>query len=353
MIDIGTALGLQEIDSVSATVDISEVGVMNPNAQAFYGINPHSSHVRVARVVGVTTVASLPAGGILSGQAALINLSGATPREMAVLPSAALVINFPSLGSSFNVSAATTQESQNLTEAVASRDRNVEQLRNTLRDAEAYGRAHDAYARDKSLPRPARSVVLESLVPFVRGERLVIIRANREQEIRDAVRFAQEMRLRAAILGGNDAWKVVDLLREQRVPVILTGVMDLPPREDDYYDTLYENASRLQKAGVMFSISTGDTGAQVRDLPFHAGMAAAFGLPRSEALKAVTLYPAQIMNVADRLGSLEPGKVANLVVTDGDLLEARTNVKYLFIKGEQIPLTSRHTELYEEFKNRD
>ena len=124
-------------------------------------------------------------------------------------------------------------------------------------------------------------------------------------------------------------------------------------REDDFYDTLYENAAKLQQAGVPFCISTGNTGAVVRNLPLYAGMVAAFGLARDEALKAVTIYPAQIMNVADRLGSIEKGKMANLVVTDGDLLEARTHVRYLFIDGRQVPLTSRHTELYDAFKDRN
>jgi len=221
-----------------------------------------------------------------------------------------------------------------------------------LRDAEAYGKAQDAYARDKTLPRPDSNVVLAALVPYVRGERPVIMRADRDTEISAAIRFAEEMHLKPIIMGGNDAWKVATTLKEKNVPVILTGVLDLPTREDDFYDVLYENAAKLQQAGVRFCISTGDTGAHVRDLPFQAGMAAAFGLPRAEALKAVTLYPAQIMNLADRMGSIEPGKVANLVITDGDLLEARTHVRYLFINGRQLPLTSRHTELYEQFKNR-
>jgi imidazolonepropionase-like amidohydrolase len=189
-------------------------------------------------------------------------------------------------------------------------------------------------------------------VPFVRGERPVIFRAEREKEIRDAIGFADEMRLLAIILGGNESAKVVALLKQKNVPVILTGVLNLPSREDDFYDTLYGNAASLRQAGVRFCISTGNSGANVRDLPFHAGMAAAFGLPQAEALKAVTLYPAQIMNLSDRVGSIEAGKIANLVITDGDLLDARTHVRYLFIKGRQLPLTSRHTELYEQFKDR-
>jgi imidazolonepropionase-like amidohydrolase len=353
MIDAGTSMGLVEIGSgAPGTVDLAEVGDMNPNAQAIVAVNPHTAHVGVTRVNGVTSVVTMPTGGIISGQAAVINLDGTTPLEMAVVPSAALVINFPRVTTT-TFDALFNPAQGNLTEAITARDRQLEQLRKLLRDAEAYGRAQDAYAHDQTLPRPDRNVVLASLVPFVRNERPVIIRADRETEIRAAVRFAEEMRLqRPIILGGNDAWKVAARLKEKNVPVILTGVLDLPNREDDFYDTLYANAAKLQQAGVRFCISTGDTGAHVRDLPFHAGMAAAFGLPHMEALKAVTLYPAQIMNVADRMGSIEPGKIANLVITDGDILDARTHVRYLFIAGRQLPLTSRHTELYDQFKNR-
>jgi imidazolonepropionase-like amidohydrolase len=353
MIDAGTSMGLVEIDSgAPGTVDLAELGEMNPNAQAIVAVNPHSAHINVTRVGGVTSVVTMPVGGVISGQAAVINLDGTTPREMAVVPQAALVINFPRVSSRSFDSFFSPQQQTNITEAITARDRQLEQLRKLLRDAEAYGKAQDAYAHDQTLPRPDRNVMLASLVPFVRGERPVILRADREAEIRAAVRFADEMHLRPIILGGNEAWKATALLKEKNVPVILTGVLDLPPREDDYYDVLYENASKLQQAGVRFCISTGDSGAHVRDLPFHAGMSAAFGLPRAEALKAVTLYPAQIMNVADRMGSIEAGKMANLVITDGDILEARTHVRYLFINGRQLPLTSRHTELYEQFKNR-
>jgi imidazolonepropionase-like amidohydrolase len=352
MIDAGTSLGLVEVGSgAPGTVDLTEIGDMNPNAQAIVAVNPHSAHVNVTRVNGITSVVTMPLGGIISGQAALINLDGTTPRDMAVLPSAALVVNFPR-ATTTSFDALFNPQSINLGDAISTRDRQLEQLRKLLRDAEAYGRAQDAYGRDKSLPRPEQSIVLASLVPFVRGERPVIMRADREAEIRAAIRFADEMHLRPIILGGDSAWKVAALLKERNVPVILTGVLDLPPREDDYYDSLYEAAAKLQQAGVRFCISTGNTGSNVRDLPYHAGMAAAFGLPRAEALKAVTLYPAQIMSVADRMGSIEVGKTANLVITDGDLLEARTRIRYLFINGRQLPLNSRHTELYDQFKNR-
>lgn len=353
MIDLGTNMGLTEISSgAPGTVDTAELGEMNPNAAAVWAVNPHSSHVAVTRVEGVTSVLSMPSGGTISGQAAFINLAGTSPREMAVVPQAALVIDFPRVGGGGGFAAQLAQ--QNITpDALTARDRRIEELRRMFRDAEAYGRAQDAHARDpRTVPRPTSDLKLAALVPYARGERPVLFRAERERDIRGAVRFAEELKLRPVIIGGSDSGKVARLLKEKDVAVILDSVLNLPLREDDPYDSLFENASKLQAAGVRFCISTGDSGAHVRDLPFHAGMAAAYGLPKAEALKSVTLYPAQILGVADRLGSVEQGKLANLVVTDGDILEARTRVRHLFIAGRQIPLVSRHTMLYEQFKDR-
>ncbi|MEK6282623.1 MAG: amidohydrolase family protein [Acidobacteriota bacterium] len=353
MIDAGTSLGLVEVgQGAPGTVDTSEVGELNPNAKAIFAINPHSAHIAVTRVDGVTNAVSIPLGGLISGQAAIINLAGTNQFEMAVVPMAALVINYPRSSARGGGGFFALIQETNLSETLANANRQVEQIRKMLRDAEAYGRAQDAVAKDQTLPRADRNIVLESLVPYVRGERPVIFRVDRETDIRAAIKFAEEMKLKPIILGGDDAWKVAALLKEKNVPVVLTGILDLPSREDDFYDTLYENAAKLQQAGVRFAISSGDSGANVRNLPFYAGMAAAFGLPRAEALKAVTLYPAQIMNVGDKLGSIEVGKMANLVVTDGDLLETRTHVRHLFIDGRQVPLTSRHTDLYDAFKNR-
>lgn len=354
MIDAATSLGLVEVgQGAPGTVDTTEVGELNPNAKAIIAINPYSAHIAVTRVDGVTSAMTVPLGGLISGQAAIINLVGTTPQEMAVVPYAALVINYPRAGGGGGGGGFFAEPQQtNLSEALAAANRQLEQIRKLLRDAEAYGRAQEAYAKDNTLPRPDQNVVLEALLPYVRGERPVLLRADREHDLRGAIRFAEEMKLKPVIIGGDDAWKIAGLLKEKNVPVILTGILDLPAREDDFYDVLYENASRLQQAGVRFCISSGDNGANVRNLPFYAGMAAAFGLPRAEALKAVTLYPAQIMNVADRLGSIEAGKIANVVVTDGDLLETRTHIRYLFIDGRAVPLTSRHTDLYDAFKNR-
>jgi len=354
MIDIGTSMGLVEVpQGASGTVDTSEVGEFNPNSRAIIAVNPHSAHIGVTRVEGITNVLSAPTGGLISGQAAFINLLGTSPKEMGVVQNAALVINYPRIsGGGGGGFGGFQQQQANLQDTLTANERQVEQIRKLLRDGEAYGRSLDAYAKDSSLPRPNVNVVLEALVPYVRGLQPVIFRADREVEIRGAIKFAEEMKLKPIILGGDDAWKVTSLLKEKNVPVILTGIFQLPNREDDPYDLLYENASKLQQAGVRFCISSGDAGAEARNLPLYAGMASAFGLSKTDALKAVTLYPAQIMNVADRLGSIEVGKMANLVVTDGDLLEIRTRIRYLFIDGRQVPLTSRHTELNDAFKGR-
>lgn len=348
MIDLATNMGLAEIPTgAPGTMDTQELGDMNPNISAFWSVNPHSAHIAVTRVAGVTNALSGPSGGIISGQAAFVNLFGSSSREMALIPEAALVIQFPRIGGGgfggFNVTP----------EALTQRDRRIEELKKIFRDAEAYGRAQDAYRKDpKSVPRPAIDPKLAALVPYARGERPILFRAERDREMRAVIRFAEELKLKPIILGASEGWKIASFLKEKNVPVILDGVLNLPLREDDGYDSLYENASKLQAAGVRFCISAGDSGAHVRDLPFQAGMAAAYGLPKAEALKSVTLYPAQIMGVADRLGSIQVGKLANLVITDGDMLEARTSVRHLFIAGRELPLVSRHTMLNDQFKDR-
>ncbi|MEO8623339.1 MAG: amidohydrolase family protein [bacterium] len=358
MMDSGTSLGLSEIpQGAASTVDVAEVGSFNPNAQAIYGINPHSAHVGVARVVGITNVISRPQGGIISGQAALINLSGYTVPEMSVVPRAAMVIELPSSGGRGGrgggaAAFLAAQGGGNAQAATLLRTRQLDSLRQMLRDADAYGKSLDAYEKDKTLPRPKHDAVLQSLVPAVRGQQPVMFPADRAADIRAAVAFAEEMKLKPIIVGGRDAVEVAAYLKQHDVPVLFDHVLDLPSREDDAYDINYSAPAKLAAAGVKFAITSGDCCSEVRNLPSIAGMASAFGLSKADALKAVTLGPAQIFGVGDRLGSLDVGKMANLVVTDGDMLEAKTNTRYLFIDGRLVPLDTKHTQLYDLFKGR-
>lgn len=358
MMDAATTMGLNEIpQGANATMDGTEVGNWNPNAMALWGFNPHSAHIGVTRVVGITHVVSAPTGSILAGTAAIMNMAGATAPEMAVRERAGVVIQLPRQGGGGGFGggggggfgggggAGGADAARRI---AAERD----SLKAMLRDAAAYGAAHDAFGRDRTLPRPRQDRALAALVPLVRGEVPAILPAERASDIRDAVAFAREMNLRPIIVGGRDAWQIAEWLAAENVPVVLTGVMNLPSREDDPYDVNYSAPARLAQAGVRFAITSGSGGAETRNLPYVAGMAAAFDLPRDQALESVTLAPAEIFGIADQFGSIEVGKVANLVVTTGDLLEARTDTRYLFIDGRPVPLGSRHTDLYDFFRNR-
>jgi imidazolonepropionase-like amidohydrolase len=352
MIDAGTNMGLLEIGGGAAgTVDVAETGSMNANAKAFLGINPNTSHINVTRVNGITTVLSMPVGGIISGQSAIINLNGSTQAEMAVVPTFGLMINFPRIAT-FEFAPGIGRRAVDFNQAIKQRDKNVEDLKKIFDDAAAYLKAKEASAKDKSLPYQETDVKMEAMIPFLRGEKPVIFNAERERDIRGAVKFAEGLKLKSIIMGGAEAWKAADVLKKNDIPVIYTDIYNLPVQDDDAYDYLYAAPLKMKEAGIRFCISTGDDGANVRDLPYQAGLAGAYGLAKDEALKSVTIYPAQILGLADKMGSIETGKVANIVVTDGDLLDARTNVKYLFINGRLLPLTSRHTELYDAFKNR-
>jgi imidazolonepropionase-like amidohydrolase len=356
MMDGGTSMGLSEIgQGAASTVDVTEVGTFNPNVQAFFGINPHSAHVGVTRVVGVTEVVSSPKGGIISGQAALINLAGSTPPQMVLVQKVAMAFSLPGEfggGRGFGRGGFAAGGANAAGDASRLRQRQLDSLRTMLTDADAYAKAFDAYAKDKSLPRPKSDVVLASLVPVIRGQMYAMFSAERAADIRDAVNFAEEFHMKPIIVGGAEALKVAPFLKQHDVPVLVTGVRQLPRLEDDAPDANYSMPGKLVAAGVKIAITSGNGGAMVRDLPSVAGMAAAYGLSKTDALKSVTIWPAQIFGMGDKLGSLETGKMANVVVTTGDLLEARTDTKYLFIDGRPVPLDTRHTELYMQFKDR-
>ena len=352
MIETGSSIGLAEItEGANATVDNAEVGRFNPNVQAFFGFDPHSAELGVTRVVGITSVVTSPSGGLIAGSAALMDLAGDTPPQMAVVPRVAMVIQLPGGGRGGRGGGGAGAAAAPATGTTGGRTP-LDSIKNMLRDADAYGKAQDAYAKDKTLPRPPHDVVLAALVPVVRGQMPVIFPADAQAEIREAVAFAQEMKLKPIIMGGRDAWRMTDFLKQFDVPVIIRSVQSLPSREDDPYDANYAAPAKLAAAGVRFAIAAGTENPDIRNLPFVAGMAAAFGLSKEDALKSVTLWPAQIFGVGDKLGSIEVGKMANIVIADGDMLEARTNVKHLFIEGREVPLDTKHTELYKAFKDR-
>jgi imidazolonepropionase-like amidohydrolase len=351
MIDSGTEVGLTEISSVAGTVDTTEIGDNNANIHVDVALRPDSSHIAVARVNGITTVLAEPRGGLIAGQSALINLDGWVPKEMVLKSPAAMHITWPGANAAGFEFGGFQGQRRSVTEARREQDRQVDLLKKILRQAAAYADAKDAREKDASLPRQDVDLKLEALIPVVRGRLPVVILAGAERDIKNAIAFADEMKIKMILAGGIEAYKVAGQLKAKNIPVLIGPVLRMPANEDDPYDMQFANAGLLSNAGVKIAFQTLDS-AHVRDLPYHAGMAAAFGLGKEAALKAVTINPAEIFGVADRIGSIEPGKIANIIVTDRDPLEVLTQVKYLFIEGRQIPLASRHTELYEKYKSR-
>ncbi len=352
LIDAGSSLGLEEISSVAGGQDTSEIGNNNANIHVDVAIHSSSTHIPVTRVNGITTALTMPQGGMIAGQSALINLNGWNWKEMLLKTPVAMHINWPGgRGGGGGGGFAFFAAQQGGGNARRQQETQIEELKKILVEAKAYADAKDARAKDASLPKQDVDLKKEALIAVVRGQMPVIVHLQLARDIKRAVEFADEMKLKMIIAGGIEAHKVADLLKAKNIPVIVGPIVQNPVNEDDPYDSPFANAGLLSKAGVKIAFQT-QASAEARDLPYHAGMASAFGLPKEEALKAVTIYPAEIFGVADKVGSIEQGKVANLIVTDGDPLEILTQIKYLFIAGHQVPLSSKHTELYEKYKAR-
>lgn len=350
MIDAATSLGLYEVGSVSATVDAYEIGTYLPHVRADVALNPHSVHIPITRVNGITSALVMPGGGIISGQCALINLRGWTPEEMVLKSPVAIGINFPRLPREDERQREQPPATQEKDSGKERTQKQIKELREVFEKAKRYAEKWDAYTKTPRPPAPDKDLMLEALVPVVKKTLPVIISVNAEQDIKNAVAFVDTLDIKAIFMGVTDGWKVAPLLKQKNIPVLVGPVLSTPGSKDPY-DARYANAAVLSKAGVKIAFLTGSA-PDVRSLPYHAGTAAAYGLPKEEALKAVTINPAQIFGVADKIGSLEVGKLANVIVTDGDPLQMLTQVKHVFICGEKIPMESKHKELYEKFRSR-
>jgi len=341
MIDPHTAMGLQEIGSVQSTQDVTELGEINPQLKASAAINPLSEHVAITRANGITTVGSLPRGGLISGQGAVINLDGWVLKDVLVKDSAVLVINYPR---DVNLPANATDRQRR--DAEDARKKRIDLLHQTLKDAQAFAKIVDVRAADADT-NPA----LRAMVPVINGQEPALFNVETANEIKGALDLIDEFKLKAILSGCAEAWKVVNLLKSRNVPVILGSVLESPGDDSYPYDANYATAATLVKAGVKIAF-TSDSTSSARDLPWHAGMSVAFGLPKDEAVKAVTINAAQILGIDAQTGSISEGKFANIMLTDGDPLEHATKVKQLFIAGKPVELKSKHTDLYEKFIKR-
>ncbi len=351
MIDPGTTLGLTEISSVPGSVDVAEIGQINPNVRTEIAVNPDSELIPVARANGITHALVQPSGGLISGTSALIRLDGWTFEDLTAATPVAMHIQWPRFRArgrgGFGGPPGGQQNEQQLQQA---RERDMKAIRQAFEDARAYQKAKAAGgSRFKVDP------IWEAMLPVVEGRIPAIVSASDVRAIRSAVEWSEQEGVRIIIDGAGEVVRAAALLKEKKIPVIIDGILSLPGRESDAYDEAYSVATKLHAAGVQFCIGGGSNmdASNVRNLPYHAGMAAAFGLPKDEALKAVTLYPAQILGLADKLGSIEVGKSASLVVTSGDLLEIRTKILAEYIDGRPVELNNnKHYKLYQKYSNR-
>jgi imidazolonepropionase-like amidohydrolase len=330
-------VGLIEINSIRATIDAQEIGQLNPNVKAVVAVNPDSEIIPVTRSNGVLLSLTAPFGGLLSGRSAVIQHDGWTWEDMTLKGDVALHIQWPQGGGGRRGAGATE---------AAPTERGVETIRQALADARAYLAARKA---DPNFPHDAR---WESLADVLSGKMPVIAHADEIRQINAAVAFAEREKLKLIIAGGYDAPLCAALLKKHEIPVIVGGTYRLPRRRSDGYDTAYAVPAELEKAGIRFCISgRARFGAnQTRNLPYHAAAAVAFGLSAEEALKAITLYPAQILGVADRVGSLENGKDATLFVSDGDPLDTPTQVTAAWIRGRKVDLNDKHKTLFHKYE---
>ena len=355
MIDSGSQLGLFEIGSLPETLDSADSAEFQPELRASIALHPDSELIPVARANGVLATFVQPTGGVIAGQGAVANLDGWVPTEMLALDKAALVINVPRYvvpnpegGRQRGFGAGAGGADPN-----ATRKDRLDAIREQFRRALAYDKVVTT-AHDRHIGAPTPDPRLAALAPYAKGEKPVVFRAEGRVEILDALKLIADLKVKGVISGGAEAWKVAHAIKAAKVPVIVGGTLRLPVEPTDPYDSPYSNPARLVEAGVTVAIKSGgsDVGTASRNLPYDAAMAVAYGLSEADALKAITLTPAQILGVADQLGSLEPGKRANLVITAGHILQPTTVVKGLFIAGKPLAPTSRHTRLYAKYQQR-
>jgi imidazolonepropionase-like amidohydrolase len=356
LFDAVTQIGLREIGSVSATVDTAETGLFNPDVVAAEAVLPSSEHVPVTRAAGITEVLTVPASGgfesgssqsVLGGQASAIHLAGWSISDMLIKKNVAMVLSWPRIETEVLDMTTFSRRSKSYKEAKEEYDKQVSELTDWIDRARHY-----ALAMGHGGPADyQRDLKLEALVPVTRGELPVLVIADRAREIRAAVDFCDKQKLKMILAGGLEAYKVKDLLRSKGIPVILRPVLTLPVQEDDPYDRVLTQPAELKSAGLKIAFATFDN-SFARRLGQQAANAVAHGLPYDAALKAVTVEPAQILGLADQVGTLETGKIANVIVTTGDPLELTTDVRYLFIKGRLTSTDNKHKALYEKYANR-
>ena len=321
-IDGGTQLGLQEIGAVSLTSDHNEIGSFIPHMEALTAVNPNGVAIPVTRVNGITSAIVMPTGGRFPGTAALINLHGYTPQQM-FAGYKAVVMNYPSSGKRGRRDRRSEEDIKKDSEKAR------KELNESWKKVKLYANI-DAASKSSNQEKSDYNPAMDAMVDVANGDQQIMIEVNKKADIEAAIKWVQENNLNAVLTGVKEGYRVADELAEAGIPVIVGPVLSIPSRLSDKYDVAYANPGLMAKAGVKVALRT-NSYENVRNLPYDAGFAATYGMGTEEALKAITINPAEIFGVADQLGSLEVGKQGNIFVADGDPFETRTRINHLFI----------------------
>ena len=357
LILMDSALGLSEIEAIRATQDTTEVGEFKPDVQSWIAVNPDSELIPVTRANGITHAEPAPQGGLIAGQSGVVALDGWTVKQMTIKAPVALHVYWPTMDLVITPRrrGRAPAKAESIEEQNKQRQVQIKALDDFFQEARAYAKGRDAEVKGDAAASSGLNPPYEAMLPVIRGEIPIMVHADDVRQIKSALEWAQTNQFKLILVGGRDASLVADLLAIQKVPVVFESMFATPRRGEDSYDINFKAPEVLRKAGVTVAFSMGPGSMQVtmaRNLPYEAAQAIAFGLPEPDALKAITLVPAQLLGVADRLGSIEPGKEASLFVSDGDIFDIRSHVKQMWIAGKPVNLESRHTRLYEKYKNR-
>jgi imidazolonepropionase-like amidohydrolase len=333
LIDGWSQMGIYEIGAVDMTTDINEQGPVNPNVMVERAFDPGSRHIGIARSAGILTSVTSPGGGLISGQSAAMKMDGWSWDEMTLKSGVGLIVNWPGTGDA------------------DSYEESLDELRDAFTAARAYRTARGAMDRGEA-SRHDLDTRWESMISVFDGDRPVVVNANEVRQIQDAITWAEEEGVQLIILGGRDAHLVTEHLKVKEIPVIVTQVLDSPNRAWEGYDARYSLPAKLYEAGVQFAIAGASGAANANRLPLEAGAAAAYGLPADEAVKALTLYPAQILGLEDRIGALEEGLDATLLISDGTPIEYATQIEQVYVQGRKSDMMDMHRQLYETYREK-
>lgn len=337
-------LGLVEIGSVRATADATELGELNPNIRSITAYNTDSKVTNTLRTNGILLANIVPQGGVISGSSSVVQLDAWNWEDALVGADKNIHFRMPSLLNRRGGGRGFFMQQQPAGDPVKRGLEQIESVKAFFREAKAY------LAESK---HEATNLKFEAVKGLFDKSKKLFIHCDIVKEMLIAIDFVNEFKFDVVLVGAADSWQIADMLKQHNIAVVLNQLHDLPVMADDDVDQPFKTPSLLQKAGVLFSINDDDGNTRQRNLAFNAGTAAAYGLTKEQALSAITLNAAKILGVADKTGSLEKGKDANIIVADGDILDMGGNVIiHAFIQGRQIELTDKHKQLYERYKHK-